>query len=118
MSDGLEKRGVSLALLEAVSAFTLGQNAEPGHWTIGRLGALVVGNHEILKAGNRWGVAECDEGEATRLATLTFRENCSLIDVLERYHPDPGSGGRLDLCQFLIGTEWLCILFRALWLRH
>ena len=29
---------MSLALMEAVSAFALGQNAEPGYWTIGRLG--------------------------------------------------------------------------------
>ena len=45
MSDGFEKRGVSLDLMEAVCAFALSLNAEPGYWTIGRLGALIVGNH-------------------------------------------------------------------------
>ena len=89
MSDYLEKRGVSLALMEAVKAFALSLNAEPNYWSIGRLGALIVGNHEILKAGNRWGVAEGDEGEAARMATLTYGENCSLIDVLERHHRRP-----------------------------
>ena len=82
MNDGFERRGVSLALMEAVCTFALGINDERGYWTIERLGALIVGNHEILKAGNRWGV----DDEAARLATLTYGERCSLIDVLERHH--------------------------------
>ena len=41
---------------------------------------------QILTAGNRWGVPADTEGDAARAATLTFKERCSLIEVLKRRH--------------------------------
>ena len=64
--SGFEMRGVGINLLRALVSLALQRNPDPDHWTIGRVGALLVGNHEILAAGNRWGVDEGAAGEATR----------------------------------------------------
>jgi len=69
----------------------------PGYWTIGRVSALVIGNHEILKAGNRW---EADQGGQAidPSSTLTHAGRCSLIDSLLQGHfeaPDAPLGGNL-----------------------
>ena len=49
---------------------------------------MPVGNHEILAAGNRWGVDEGPAGEAARQATLTHDGRCSLIELLRTRHSE------------------------------
>eukprot|EP01038_Epipyxis_sp_PR26KG_P014216 gene14216-19075_t len=81
-----EKRGVKLQLLEAVCDVALQMNADVSYWSIGRIGAEVIGNHEIIpNLSNptwscRWGVVDAN-------STLTFRDQCSLIDMLEQNYP-------------------------------
>jgi len=62
--SGFELRGVGVNLLRALEALADGINPGPDYWTIGRVGALLVGSLEILAAGNRWGVDEGEAGEA------------------------------------------------------
>ena len=62
--SSFELRGVGIDLLRALVTLANGINPDPDYWTIGRVGALLVGNHEILAAGNRWGVDEGEAGEA------------------------------------------------------
>jgi len=92
-----EKRGVKLLLFQRLRDLCLSKNAAPGYWTIGRLGALVIGNHEILRT------AEKDAKEAEAIAqgktseyvyrwgkdvdpasTLTYAGQCSLIEMLRQ----------------------------------
>lgn len=101
MDAGFEKRGVTLALLRAVRDEALRRDTTSGYWTIERLSALLVGNHEILMAENRWGVASGFEGDAIREAALTFKERCSLVEVLKRRHrhePHPQLGLTYGQC--------------------
>ena len=78
--EGFEKRGVSLALLTAVRDEALGRNPYKAHWSIGRVSAELVGNHELTKPDCRWGQINLEE-------TLTFHTQCSLIDTI-RQQPD------------------------------
>ena len=79
--SGFELRGVGINLLRVLEALALQRNPDPDYWTIGRVGALLVGNHEIPAAGSRWGVDEGAAGEAVRHATLTHDGRCSLIEL-------------------------------------
>jgi len=79
---------VGIDLLRALVALANGINPDPDYWTIGRVGALLVGNHEILAAGDRWGVDEGPAGEATRQAALTHDGRCSLIELLRTRHSE------------------------------
>lgn len=55
-SSRFEKRGVSLRLLQCVHNLALSYNTSEEYWTIGRLSAIIIGNHdEIVGANNRWG---------------------------------------------------------------
>jgi tetratricopeptide (TPR) repeat protein len=76
-SSNFEKRGVSLRLLQSVRDFALSCNDSEEYWTIGRLSALIIGNHEILGVNNRWGVSS-DQVDAT----LTYRTRSSLVEML------------------------------------
>ena len=76
-----EKRGVTIKLLQSVRDYAIGKNSTEGYWTIGRLSAVLNGNHEILKTGHRWGSDVVPED------TLTFSEKCSLIDLLKKNYP-------------------------------
>lgn len=78
-----EKRGVSLRLLQCVRDFALSYNNSEEYWTIGRLSALIIGNHEILKADNRWGVTS-DQVDAT----ITSSTRSSLIEMLKINYVD------------------------------
>ena len=55
MSSEFEKRGVTIGLLRSVRDHALQKNSEDGYWSIGRLSALLIGNHEILRKDCRWG---------------------------------------------------------------
>ena len=90
--EQFEKRGCSIALFRAVRDLAVERCGEEGYWSIGRLSALLVGNHEILKEGNRWGAVDVG-------ATLTHAAQSSLIDLLlaehrSALHPHP----QLDVC--------------------
>ena len=50
-----------------------------GFWSIGRVSALINGNHEILDPASRWGAMDPS-------STLTYAAQCSLIDLLRRHH--------------------------------
>ena len=83
-----EKRGVTLSLLQAVRDLALSIKPNPDYWSIGRLSAALVGNHEILKPSNRWGKINPED-------TLTHADQCSLIEVLRKHHsvnPHPKLG--------------------------
>ena len=53
--------------------------APQGFWSIGRVSALINGNHEILDPLSRWGAVDPS-------STLTYAAQCSLIDLLRRQH--------------------------------
>ncbi len=78
LTMAFEKRGVSLILFQRIRDIALALDPTPDVWSIGRVSALIVGNHEILKAGNRWG-PELDPS-----STLTYACQCSLIDMLQQ----------------------------------
>lgn len=81
--EGFEKRGITLALLQRMRDLALKMNPSRGFWTIGRVSALLNGNHEILKVGNRWGAVD-------PRTTLTHLDRSSLIDMLQmRYNDTP-----------------------------
>jgi len=82
-SSRFEKRGVSLRLLQSVRDFALLYNDSEEYWTIGRLSALIIGNHEILGVNNRWGVSS-DQVDKT----LTSCTRSSLIDMLRMNYID------------------------------
>ena len=44
--SSFELRGVGIDLLRVLVALANGINPDPDYWTIGRVGALLVGNHE------------------------------------------------------------------------
>jgi hypothetical protein len=71
-----ETRGVSIKLFQAVKREALFINPDEGYWSMGRISAELIGNHEILKPGNRW-------GNVDKYKTLTFNDDCSLIDLLQ-----------------------------------
>lgn len=77
-----EKRGVALRLFQTVRDLAIARDATEGVWTIGRVSALLVGNHEILKSTCRWG------SDINTSETLTFSDQCSLIDSLWRHYRD------------------------------
>ena len=77
-----EMRGVKLKLLRAIA--NLAQQIG-GEWTVGRISNVLLGAHEILKAGHRWG-ADVDKAD-----TLTFVDQMSLIDVLKTHYKDASS---------------------------
>lgn len=82
-----ELRAVNLRIFRAVRRLALDINNDYKYWTMGRLSALLIGNHEILKDGNRWATEISDPG-----TTLTYETKTSLIDLLrlkysEEKHP-------------------------------
>jgi tetratricopeptide (TPR) repeat protein len=77
----MEKRGVKVQLMRAICDVALNINADPTHWTMGRVSAVINGNHEILKADSRW-AADC----VTPTSTLTYDSKLSLIDMLRLKH--------------------------------
>lgn len=76
-----EQRAVNYRLLKAVSRYALTINPGPAYWTMARVSALLIGNHEILKDGNRW-TAEISDPSTT----LTHDTKTSLIDMLRLKH--------------------------------
>ena len=90
---GFEKRGCSIALFRAVRDLAVERDAAPGAWTIGAVSALLVGNHEIIKAANRW------EGRVDPAATLTHSSESSLIELLQtRHKTEADKHPLLDVC--------------------
>ena len=85
-----EKRGVKLLLIQKLRDLALGKNPNANFWSIGAVSAHINGNHEILSAGNRWGNIDCTE-------TLTYGDQCSLIELLRRKHSDGNPHPVLDL---------------------
>ena len=59
-AGGFELRAVNIILLRAVSRYALTINPDPAYWTMARVSALLIGNHEILKDGNRWSAEVSD----------------------------------------------------------
>jgi hypothetical protein len=82
--SGFEKRGVKLPLLQSLRDAALRRNSARSYWSLGRVSARLIGNHEILKQGNRW-TAESTLGPSS---TLTFGSKSSLIDLLRGHHFD------------------------------
>ena len=80
-SSSFEKRGVSLRLMRSVRDFALQRNGDKKVWTIAAISARIVGNHEIMKLGNRWGDVDAS-------ATLTYESQTSLIELLQIHHRD------------------------------
>ncbi len=72
-------RGVSLVLLKEVERVA---RQKGGHWTVARIANVLVGGHEILRDGHRWGAIDPAD-------TLTFADKTSLIDVLKKHHKTP-----------------------------
>ena len=84
-----EMRGVTLRLFQAIRKYALSLNSEKEYWNMGRISALIIGNHEILKENNRWGNVDPE-------STLTYGDRCSLVDVLERRYSTGGATLRDD----------------------
>jgi hypothetical protein len=74
---GIERRGVGLKLFSAVRSLALSINPDVNYWSIGRVSAIINGNHEILKPNCRWERVDAP-------STLTYAGKCSLIEVLRR----------------------------------
>ena len=72
-------RGVKLSLLQSIANLA---KEKGGEWSIGRISNVLVGAHEIVKEGHRWG-ADVDPNE-----TLTFADQRSFIDVLQIHYKD------------------------------
>lgn len=80
MSEEFEKRGVRLVLLQQVRDYALSLKDYAEYWTISRIMANIVGNHEILVPGNRF------EPDAVAENTLTYDTRLSMIDMLKVNH--------------------------------
>ena len=79
-ASGFEKRGVTLLLLQRLRDCALSRDQTKGVWTIGRMNSLIIGNHEILKPGCRYG----DNIDVA--STITYASQSSLIDMLQKDH--------------------------------
>jgi hypothetical protein len=75
--EGFELRGITIDVFRALREEALSRNPEKDYWTMARLSAFIVGNHEILKDDCRFG--KVDPG-----LTLTYEYQCSFIDVLKQ----------------------------------
>ena len=93
-----EMRGVTLRLFQAIRKYALSLNSEKEYWNMGRISALIIGNHEILKENNRWGNVDPE-------STLTYRDRCSLVDVLERRYSTGGVHPILELTYSEVGEK-------------
>ena len=78
--DKFEMRGVKVKLLRAIADHVAQKIG--GEWTIGRISNVLIGTHEILKEGHRWGA------DVVPANSLTFEDKMSLIDVLKTHHKD------------------------------
>ena len=72
-----ELRGIKLEVFQKLRDMALGRNPDKNFWSMGRLSANIIGNHEILKKDCRWGVVDPK-------LTLTHLYQCSFIDSLKR----------------------------------
>jgi hypothetical protein len=78
--DNFEKRGVTYHLFEGVRDLALAMNNDPSYWTIGRISAYIIGNHEIVEQSCRFSPLPDKE------KTLTYSARNSLIEVLRLNH--------------------------------
>ena len=78
--DSFEKRGVTYHLFERVRDLALTMNNDPAYWTIGRISAYIVGNHEIVESNCRFIPLPVKE------KTLTYSGRNSLVEVLRLNH--------------------------------
>ena len=83
-----EMRGVKLEVLQALVSLA---KRKGGSWSVGRMSACILGNHEILKEGHRW------DADLVPADTLTFADKMSLIDLLQTHHKDANSPPHPDL---------------------
>jgi hypothetical protein len=60
-------------------ALSINPNVE--FWSIGRVSAYIIGNHELDEIDCRW-----KDPDPNPLETLTFIHKCSLINLLESFH--------------------------------
>jgi tetratricopeptide (TPR) repeat protein len=77
----VERRGVTVKLLQEIRKLALHRRNDASYWTIARISALINGNHEIIEPNCRYGYVD-------PYSTLTFAERCSFIDVLLSNHFD------------------------------
>ena len=80
-----EKRGVKLFLFEKIKEEAIKRNNSEGYWTIAKVSAEIIGNHEIFSEEGRFRHIDPN-------STLTYSEKSSFIDVLltnysESKHP-------------------------------
>ena len=75
--DYFELRGVTIDLFVAVRDEALRRNPDGQYWSMGRVSAEIIGNHEILQWYPRWGHVDANQ-------TLTYNARGSLIDTIKR----------------------------------
>ena len=80
----VDTRGVKLIVFQAVRDYALALNPDKNYWSIERVLVLIVGNHEILKTGCRFG----DDTDPETTLTFTRGKCSSLVDMLQRDHFD------------------------------
>ena len=85
--EPVEIRGVKLIVFQAVRDYALTLNPDKNYWSIERVLALIVGNHEILKTGCRFG-ADTDPETTLTFISKDWGGPCSLIDMLQRKYFD------------------------------
>ena len=94
VDDDFEKRGVTFALFQALRDYALMINPDRTYWTIARVSAVLIGNHEILKPGHRFAADVSDPS-----TTLTFSKRMSLINLLQSdYNDDTTKHPFLNVC--------------------
>ncbi len=64
-------------MFQKLRELALQRNPDKMYWSMGRLSASIVGNHEILKENCRWGVVDPS-------LTLTHAYQCSFVDALKQ----------------------------------
>ena len=77
-----EMRGIRLRVLRAICELAASKG---GEWSVARISNCLLGSHEILKEGHRWGDVVPED-------TLNFAadpaDRMSLIDMLKTHHKD------------------------------
>ena len=77
-ADNFELRGVTIDVFRSLRKEALRRNCDPDYWTMGRLSAELIGNHEIMEVDSRFGAVD-------PASTLTYRSRKSFIDCLQTH---------------------------------
>jgi hypothetical protein len=78
--SSFELRGVGIDLLRALVVLANGINTDPDYWTIGRVGALLVGNHDTpLKSLDAGGYAGTLYGEGEAMEVIIHGKGTATV---------------------------------------